>query len=70
MFDELRTRSGGRKRMTVEDTRRRLTDRAVSRVVPERRAEALVAAYIHELSSRHHAERELRRGEPAATRAS
>jgi hypothetical protein len=48
--------------MTVQDARRRSTDRAVNRAVPERRAEALVAAYIHELSSRHHAERELRRG--------
>jgi hypothetical protein len=55
--------------MTVENARRRPTDRVLSRAAPERRAEALVAAYIHELSSRHHAERELRRGETPATRA-
>ncbi len=30
----------------------------MSRTAPERRAEALIAAYIHELSPRHDAERE------------
>ena len=34
--------------------------RAISRAASERRAEALVAAYIHELSPRHRAEREAR----------
>ncbi|MEK6326838.1 MAG: hypothetical protein AABM66_04835 [Actinomycetota bacterium] len=33
----------------------------------ERRAEALVAAYIHELSSRHRTEREATRAEPDAS---
>jgi hypothetical protein len=34
--------------------------------VTERRAEALVASYIHELSPRHRAEREARKAEPDA----
>jgi hypothetical protein len=54
--------------MNVETARRRPGHgarpdyRAVSRTASERRAEALVAAYIHELSPRHHAEREAREG--------
>ncbi len=44
--------------MTIETPRRRSDQRATSRTAPERRAEALVAAYIHELSPRHDAERE------------
>jgi hypothetical protein len=50
--------------MTPETTLRRLDRRAVSRAASERRTEALVAAYIHELSSRHDAEREARRAQP------
>jgi hypothetical protein len=44
--------------MTIE-TQRRHPDRwRASRAPSERRAEALVAAYIHELSPRHRAERQ------------
>jgi len=51
--------------MTSETGRRRPHRRPESRVA-ERRAEALVAAYIHELSPRHRAEREARKAEPDA----
>ncbi len=44
--------------MTI-DTRRRPDRRPESRAA-QRRAEALVTAYIHELSPRHRAEREAR----------
>ena len=43
--------------MTIETGRRRPQRWPESRVA-ERRTEALVAAYIHELSPRHRAERE------------
>lgn len=47
--------------MTVVETPRRRSDqRATGRTAPERRVEAVVAAYIHELSPRHDAEREAR----------
>ena len=49
--------------MTIESRTTRLEPRAPSRA-SERRVEALVAEYIHELSSRHHAEREAARAEP------
>jgi len=49
--------------MRTESRPTRLEPRAPSRA-SERRLEALVAAYIHELSSRHHAEREATRAEP------
>ena len=50
--------------MTIEAERRQRNRRAASTAASERRAEALVAAYIHELSSRHDAEREARRAQP------
>ena len=50
--------------MTIETARRRPDRRPMSRRASERRAEALVAAYIHELSPRHRAEREATRAEP------
>ena len=53
--------------MTVETARRDPDRRPTSRAASERRAEALVAAYIHELSPRHRAEREA--GRPSPTRA-
>jgi hypothetical protein len=46
--------------MRVETAQRHPHRRAASRAASERRAEALVAAYIHELSPRHRAEREAR----------
>lgn len=49
--------------MTVETPHRRSDQWATSLTAPERRVEALVAAYIHELSSRHDAEREAGRAE-------
>ena len=49
--------------MTIETTRRRPDRRLESRVA-QRRAEALVSAYIHELSPRHRAEREARNAKP------
>jgi hypothetical protein len=49
--------------MTIETGRRRPHRWAESRGA-ERRAEALVAAYIHELSPRHRAEREAMRPSP------
>jgi hypothetical protein len=51
--------------MTIDIGRRRPHRWPESRVA-ERRAEALVAAYIHELSPRHRAEREARKAEPDA----
>jgi len=51
--------------MTMETGRRRPQRWPESRVA-ERRAEALVAAYIHELSPRHRAEREATKAEPDA----
>ena len=50
--------------MTIEPERRQRNRRAGSTAASERRAEALVAAYIHELSPRHRAEREARRAQP------
>jgi hypothetical protein len=50
--------------MTIETERRHPNRWAVSSAASERRAEALVAAYIHELSPRHRAEREARKSEP------
>jgi hypothetical protein len=49
--------------MTTETPRRRDDQRATSVTAPDRRLEALVAAYIHELSPRHHAERQARTAE-------
>ena len=51
--------------MTIE-TGRDVPSAGPSSRVAERRAEALVAAYIHELSPRHRAEREARKAEPDA----
>ena len=51
--------------MTMETGRRRPQRWPESRVA-ERRAEALEAAYIHELSPRHRAEREATKAEPDA----
>jgi len=51
--------------MTIE-TGRRSPQRWPEGRVAERRAEALVAAYIHELSPRHRAEREATKAEPDA----
>ena len=48
--------------MTIEAERRQRDRSAVSRAASERHTEALVAAYIHELSSRHDAARETRGG--------
>ena len=55
--------------MTIEAERRQRNRRAASTAASERRAEALVAAYIHELSPRHRAEREARKPEPGAVEA-
>lgn len=44
--------------MTIETPRNRADQRAARVTAPDRRLEALVAAYIHELSPRHHAERQ------------
>ena len=55
--------------MTIEAERRQRNRRAASAAASERRAEALVAAYIHELSPRHRAEREARKPEPGAVEA-
>jgi hypothetical protein len=49
--------------MRTESRPTRLEPRAPSRA-SERRVEALVAAYIHELSPRHRAERKATRAEP------
>ena len=48
--------------MTVETERRHPNRWPTSSPASERRAEALVAAYIHELSPRHRAEREGQEG--------
>jgi hypothetical protein len=56
MFDELRTYE--EISMTPRSTPRGLGQASRSRAPSERRTEALVAAYIHELSRRHRAERE------------
>ena len=53
--------------MTIETPPTRADQRATSAAAPDRRVEALVAAYIHELSSRHDAERPGREG-PARRR--
>ncbi len=50
--------------MTVDTARTRPDHRLMRGAASERRKEALIAAYIHELSPRHHAERESRRAEP------
>jgi hypothetical protein len=50
--------------MTAKTPPTRSDQRATSRAAPERHFEALVAAYIHELSPRHHAEREAGDGRP------
>jgi len=63
MFDELRTMQEER-RMRTETGQRRLEGRGASGSASRRRADALVAAYIHELSPRHRAEREARKPEP------
>ncbi len=52
--------------MTVKTERRQRDRRPASTAASERRAEAAVAAYIHELSPRHRAEREARMAEPGA----
>ena len=44
--------------MSIETTRSRAEQRATSATAPDRRLEALVAAYIHELSPRHDVERQ------------
>lgn len=44
--------------MREETAHRRPDHRAASRAASERRAQALVAAYIHDLSPRHRADRE------------
>jgi hypothetical protein len=50
--------------MTPSSTLRGFDRSSGSRARSERRTEALVAAYIHQLSPRHHAERESRRIRP------
>jgi hypothetical protein len=50
--------------MNIETERRRTDRWPANSAASERRAEALVAAYIHELSPRHRAEREGRKAEP------
>ena len=52
--------------MRIETERRRPHHRPASRAASDRRAEALVASYIHELSPRHRAEREARKAESDA----
>jgi hypothetical protein len=52
--------------MTIETRPRRLEGRGASGPASRRRADALVAAYIHELSPRHRAEREARKPQPGA----
>ena len=47
----------------MTETSRRRTDRWPESRASQRQAEALVAAYIHELSPRHRTEREARKGE-------
>jgi hypothetical protein len=49
--------------MTIETERSHPNRWPASSAASERRAEALVAAYIHELSPRHRAEREGRKAE-------
>lgn len=44
--------------MTIKAPLSRADQRAKSATAPDRRVEALVAAYIHELSPRHDAKRE------------
>jgi hypothetical protein len=51
--------------MTTETADRRAPDRAAGSSARQRRVDALVAAYIHELSPRHRAEREASRTESA-----
>jgi hypothetical protein len=63
MFDELRTWKE-EVRMTPSSTHRGVDRPSRSRALSERRTEALVAAYIHELSPRHQAARESRRARP------
>jgi hypothetical protein len=46
--------------MKDQTAHRRLSHPAAGRAASERRTEALVAAYIHDLSPRHRAEREAR----------
>ena len=55
--------------MMIETGQRRLEGRGASGPASRRRADALVAAYIHELSPRHRAEREARKPEPGAVEA-
>jgi hypothetical protein len=52
--------------MTFETTDRRRPERPANSLAHQRRVDALVAAYIHELSGRHRAEREAGKGESAA----
>jgi hypothetical protein len=55
--------------MNPKSTLRDLDRRTGGRAASERRTQALVAAYIHELSPRHRAEREARKGAPAPAEA-
>jgi hypothetical protein len=55
--------------MRIETALRELQGQGASESVSRRRADALVAAYIHELSPRHRAEREARKPEPGAVEA-
>jgi hypothetical protein len=55
--------------MTNTSTRRVPERQSDSRGASERRVEALVAAYIHEQSHRHRAQREAREAVPAAAEA-
>jgi hypothetical protein len=55
--------------MTNTSTRRVPERQSDSRAASERRVKALVAAYIHEQSHRHRAQREAREAVPAAAEA-
>ena len=50
--------------MTVDTARTRPDHRLMSGAASDRRTEALIASYIHELSPRHHADREATHAEP------
>jgi hypothetical protein len=67
MFDELRTKE--EEMMRIEAAQRELQGRRASGSASGRRADALVAAYIHELSPRHRAEREATKPEAGAAEA-
>jgi hypothetical protein len=55
--------------MRIETAQRELQGQGASESVSRRRVDALVAAYIHELSPRHRAEREARKPEPGTAEA-